>query len=323
MDWIILGIPVGIVLLYFGSDWMVDGAKKLALKWGVTPFVVGLTIVAFGSSAPETITSFVSADNPQIILGNIVGSNIANVGLAIGLAAMISPIVCKFDSMKFEMASMMVSVFVITGLSLFGVLKWFEGVALILALFLFVYLVYRFKKDAPESEIDPSVKEVMETSDKTPMWLCVTLVILGLVLLYFGARFFIDGAVEMVTEFGINEQLVGLFVVAVGTSLPELCICLLAAKRHENELVVSNIVGSIVFNCFFALGVGLLVTDVPITHYMMVFHLPVMIIMAALLFIMTKMGNGVTRKQGAFLFGVYFVYVALMAVFPELTQGVV
>lgn len=322
MDWILLGIPAGIVLLYYGSEWMVDGAKNIALRYGVAPFVVGLTVVAFGSSAPEAVTSLVSGDNPQIILGNIVGSNTANVGLAIGLAALIAPIACAYRAIRFELISMMVSVFMITLLSLTGILTPLYGVILVLSLFLFVYLVYRYKKggDSEESILPDKEEKGEATKSKG---ICAVMVVLGILALYFGARLFIDGAVSLAGLIGISDMLVGLIVVAVGTSLPELCICIMAAYRKENELVVSNIVGSIVFNSFFALGVGLLVTSIPVTHYMMVFHMPVMILMTGMLFVMIRSGNSISRSEGGLLVAVYAAYIALMAFYPELTQGMV
>lgn len=323
MSWILLGIPIGIVLLYFGSEWMVDGAKKMAIRLGVTPFVVGLTVVAFGSSAPEVVTSLVSGNNPQIILGNIVGSNIANVGLAIGLAALISPVACKYKEIRFELISMMVAVFVVTLMSLTGALGLIEGTILVASLFVFVFLAYRLKGKDKIDVKDEKVSKVVEESIKTPLWKSVLLVVVGLALLYFGARAFIDGAVVLAEMFGVSDLMIGLIVVAVGTSLPELCICIIAAYRKENEIVVSNIVGSIVFNCFFALGVGVMYTTVPVTHYTMVFHLPVMILMAGLLALMIRSGNRINRLEGVALIGVYVVYVALMGLFPELTQGII
>lgn len=323
MSWILLGIPIGIVLLYFGSEWMVDGAKKMAIRLGVTPFVVGLTVVAFGSSAPEVVTSLVSGNNPQIILGNIVGSNIANVGLAIGLAALISPVACKYKEIRFELISMMVAVFVVTLMSLTGALGLIEGTILVASLFVFVFLAYRLKGKDKIDVKDEKVSKVVEESIKTPLWKSVLLVVVGLALLYFGARAFIDGAVVLAEMFGVSDLMIGLIVVAVGTSLPELCICIIAAYRKENEIVVSNIVGSIVFNCFFALGVGVMYTTVPVTHYTMVFHLPVMILMTGLLVLMIRSGNRINRLEGVALIGVYVVYVALMGLFPELTQGII
>lgn len=323
MDLVLLGIPIGIVLLYIGSEWMVDGAKKMAFRLGIAPFIVGLTVVAFGSSAPEAITSLVSGDNPQIIMGNVVGSNIANVGLAIALSALISPIICKFKEIRFELIIMMVSVFTITLLSTSGMLGIVHGIFLILALFAFVIAVYFLKKNkGPDrySGVDPD--KDLQTAKSTPMWKCIIMVLVGIIALYFGATSFIDGATELARILGVSDLMIGLLVVAVGTSLPEICICLLAARRNESDLAVSNIVGSLIFNCFFVLGLGLLVTDVQITHYMLVFHMPVMIIMAALLFVMIRTGNRITRPEGVVLFALYAVYIGSMALFPELTQGV-
>ena len=113
MDWVLLGIPLGIVMLYFGSEWLVRGAKNLALRLGVAPFVVGLTVVAFGSSAPEMVTSVVSANTPAIILGNVIGSNVANIGLAIALAAVVCPLVAKYHDMKLEINMMVAISFVV------------------------------------------------------------------------------------------------------------------------------------------------------------------------------------------------------------------
>ena len=323
MSWILFGIPIGIILLYFGSEWMVDGAKKMALRLGVTPFAVGLTVVAFGSSSPEVITSLVSGENPQIILGNIVGSNIANVGLAIGLAAIISPIVCKFTAIKFELAAMIFAVVIITVMALTGSLGFVEGAILLFALAVFIYFVYTLKKKNPDNTDSEVSEEDIEESASTPVWKCVIFVVVGIVALYFGARAFIGGAVELAEIFGVSDLLIGLLVVAIGVSLPELCICIVAAYRKENEIVVSNIVGSIVFNCFFALGVGILFTTVPVTHYTMVFHMPVMILIAALLLIMVRFNKGVSRSNGAVLVAIYAIYVSAMVIFPQLTEGII
>ena len=255
-------------------------------------------------------------------MGNIVGSNIANVGLAIGIAALISPIVCKFTEIKFEMFSMIAAVLIVSALALTGTLGIIQGAVLIAALFIFLFFAYRLKKNVAVDDKEIEKKE-KEESIKTPLWKCIILIGAGIPLLYFGARAFIEGAVELAGIFGVSELMIGLIVVAVGVCLPELCICIVAAYRKENELVVSNIVGSVVFNCFFALGIGVLYTTVPVTHYTMVFHLPVMILMAALLVLLIKSGNRVARWEGAVLISIYSTYILLMMIFPELTQGLV
>jgi len=319
MEWMLLGIPLGIVLLYYCSDWLVDGAKSLALRMGVTPFVVGLTVVAFGSSAPEAVTSLVSGSNPEIIVGNIVGSNIANVGLCIGLAAVIAPIACDYKSVRFDLISMMIALMMILLLSLTGSLSWPQGIVLLVSLAVFIYAVFRLKK-ADANAVPTDLEIGMGKQRGT--FVSLLLIVVGIVGLYLGARAFILGATEMAQLIGVSDLLIGLLVVAVGTALPELCVCLAAAYRHENELAVSNIVGSIIFNSFFALGLGVLFTTVPVMHYVLTFHMPLMILMGLLMVLMVRRDNSISRGEGAVLLGVYAAYVAAMVVFPVLTTGV-
>lgn len=317
IEWALLGIPIGIVLLYIGSEAMVDGAKKLAIRLGVTPFVVGLTIVAIGSSAPEAITSLVSSENPEIIIGNIIGSNSANAGIAVGLAAIISPIACKFAQIRFEMSAMIIAVLVILALSLNGVLGFIDGIILLALLMVFIFSVYKVKVKEGRTEEAPDVDV-----SKTSVPICSLMIIIGMAALYFGASWFIDGAVRLAEIFGVSDLMIGLILVAVGSALPEICICLMAAYRHEDGLVVSNIVGSIVFNSFFALGIGALFTNIPIGDTTLAFHIPVMIILALLVFLFVRTHDRVNRREGVFLFLVYAAYIALMMIFPQLTSGV-
>lgn len=321
MDWILLGIPIGIVMLYFGSDWMVKGGKGLALRLGVAPFVIGLTVLAFGSSAPECVTSIVSGDTPQIIIGNVVGSNIANIGLAIGLAALVGPLAAKYSTMRFELIVMMLSAVFITVMAMTGAIGMVEGLILMVLLFVFVFSVYRLKKDDAEGQ-EAYTSEVEEDDGpefmrKTPFQ--ILLVIVGLVLLYFGARFFIDGAKELASMVGVSDMLIGLIVVAIGTSLPELCISVMAAYRGEADLAVSNIVGSNIFNAFFVLGVGASLSTVPIVDSMMCFHLPVMLIFSTVMFLMIRGRNRIDRPMGAILVAMYAAYIAVMVFVPSLT----
>lgn len=311
-------ILLGIVLLYFASDWLVDGAKKMALKLGVAPFIIGLTVLAFGSSAPECVTSIVSTNTPSIIIGNVVGSNIANIGLAIGLAALINPITAKYTSMKFELLVMFLSAILLAILGIFGYINLFEGIILIALLFVFIYMVYRMKKDDTEGQ-ESYVAEIEDTGDiNLPK--CIIMILLGLVGLYFGAKFFVDGAVELAHMLGVSELFIGLIVVAIGTSLPELCICLMASYRGENDLAVSNIVGSNIFNIFFVLGIGALFVDVPISQQTLTFHIPVMILMTVLMYLMVYRKNCIDRRMGLLLVLIYAAYIAILALNPSLTM---
>ena len=321
MFWL-LGIILGIVMLYFGSDWLVDGAKKLALRLGIAPFVVGLTVLAFGSSAPEAVTSIVSTSTPDIILGNVIGSNIANIGLCIGLAALLNPMVAKFDSMRFEIITMVAAVSIITILGINGYIGSVEGIILISLLILFVLTVYFMKrgdKEGQESyvaEIDTS--EIDRSTSKLLLWIAMCIV--GLVLLYFGARFFVEGATELARIMGVSELMIGLIVVAIGTSLPELCISLMASVRGENELAVSNIVGSNIFNSFFVLGIGASLVNVPVSHNTLIFHMPVMIALSVMMLLMVWRRDSISKLSGAVLLSVYVAYIVIMALVPSLTM---
>ena len=320
MFWL-LGIVLGIIMLYFGSDWLVDGAKKLAIRLGIAPFVIGLTVLAFGSSAPECITSIVSTSNPDIIMGNVIGSNIANIGLCIGLAALLNPMVAKYASMRFEIATMVFSAVLITLLGIAGFIGFIDGIILMSLLIFFILAVYFMKrgnKESQESYVAEIDTEIDRSTKKLVLW--IGMCIVGLVLLYFGARFFIDGATQLAEMIGVSELMIGLIVVAIGTSLPELCISLMASFRGENELAVSNIVGSNIFNAFFVLGVGASLVNVPVSDITLSFHMPVMIALSVIMFIMVWRKNEISKLSGAFLLAIYVAYVLAMALVPSLTM---
>ncbi|MBO5519896.1 MAG: calcium/sodium antiporter [Candidatus Methanomethylophilus sp.] len=316
MEWVLLGIPLGIVMLYFGSDWLVKGAKNLALRLGVAPFVVGLTVVAFGSSAPEMVTSVVSANTPAIILGNVLGSNIVNIGIAIALAAIVCPLAAKYDTMRMEVAMMIITSFAVFILAALNILSLWVGIGLIAALIIFLYVIYRAKKDNTEGQ-EAYTSEVEEGSTQGYPIL-IALIAVGLILLYFGARFFVDGAVELAHMIGISDLLVGLIIVAIGTSLPEICICLIAASRGENDLAVANIVGSNIFNACAVLGVGALVAKIPVSESVLYFHIPVMILLSLCMFAMIKWKNQISRPSAFVLLGIYVAYLAIMIAVPSL-----
>ncbi len=320
MFWLI-GILLGIVMLYFGSDWLVDGAKKLALRLGIAPFVIGITVLAFGSSAPEAVTSIVSSSTPEIIIGNVIGSNIANIGLCIGLAAILNPMVAKYASMRFEIITMVVSACLITILGINGYIGLIEGIILMALLVIFILTIYFMKRgdaEGQESYVSEIDTDIDRSTKKLILW--IGMCIVGLVLLYFGARFFVDGATDLAKEIGVSELMIGLIVVAIGTSLPELCISLMASYRGENELAVSNIVGSNIFNAFFVLGIGASLADVPISDTTLMFHMPVMIGLSLLMFLMVWKRNEISKISGALLLTIYIAYIVAMALVPSLTM---
>jgi len=315
MFWIAVCLIAGAAMLYFGSEWLVRGAKGLALRLGVTPFVIGLTVLAFGSSAPEAITSIVSSTNPQIIMGNVLGSNIANVGLAIGLAAIAGPMAAKYKSMRLEMITMILASIGVCAIGLLGYVGRIEGIILILLLFVFLYVVFKKKSNDEEGQ-EAYLDDVTPETLGSPI--LVALCIIGLVLLYFGARFFIDGAKSLAEMVNLPELVIGLIIVAIGTSLPEICISVIAARRGEADMAVANIVGSNIFNILFVLGIGSVLVDIPVSESALIFHMPVMLIFAFTMFLVVYKMNRIDRKVGVLLIAMYAVYVAIMAMVPSL-----
>ena len=315
MDWVLLGIPVGIVFLYFGSEALVDGGKNMALRLGVTPFVIGLTVLAFGTSAPEAITSIVSRNDPGIIIGNVVGSNIVNIAVCIGLAAMIFPIASKFEDNRIEFITMVLASLVVLVMALGGI-GTIEGIILLALLVLFIFIVYKTKVNTPEAEEE--AEEIGEAD--MPMWKSILYVLAGLVLLYFGADMFVDGSKEVAEMAGISELVIGLFLVAIGTSLPELCVSIMAAFRHENDIAVSNIIGSNIFNAFFVLGIGAVVSDIPVYDSLFTLHIPVMILLSVLMALFIWKWGKVDRWAGAVLVSVYVVYAVIILAMPDLAM---
>ena len=315
MLWIAVFLIAGAAMLYFGSEWLVRGAKGLALRLGVTPFVIGLTVLAFGSSAPEAITSIVSSAYPDLILGNVLGSNIANIGLAIGLAAIAGPMAAKYKTMRLEMITM---ILVSVGLCIMGLLGYvgrIEGIILILLLFVFLYVVFKKKSNDEEGQ-EAYLEEVTPETLKSPI--LVALCVIGLVLLYFGARFFIDGATRLAEMLYLPDLVIGLIVVAIGTSLPEICISVIAARRGEADMAVANIVGSNIFNILFVLGIGSVLVDIPVSESALIFHMPVMLLFAVAMFLVVYKTNRIGRGFGMVFILMYAVYIGIMAMVPEL-----
>ena len=313
MDWVLLGIPVGIVFLYFGSEALVDGGKNLALRLGITPFVIGLTILAFGTSAPEAITSIVSRDDPGIIIGNVVGSNIVNIAVCIGLAAMIFPIASKFEDNRIEFITMILASIIVLIMA-FGGINLVEGIILLALLALFILIVYKTKVNTPEAKAEDLGEPDM------PTWKALLFIIAGLVLLYFGADMFVDGSKEIAEMMGISELVIGLFLVAIGTSLPELCVSIMAAFRHENDIAVSNIIGSNIFNAFFVLGIGACISDIPVYDSLFTLHIPVMILLSVLMTVFIWKWGKINRFTGSILAVIYVIYAVIILAMPDMAM---
>jgi cation:H+ antiporter len=245
-------VAIGIVILLYGGDLLVRGATALARRLGVPALIVGLTIVAFGTSAPEMVVSAAAAIEgaPGLALGNIVGSNIANILLVLGVPALVAPLATQVTGVRSNttIALLLTAVFIWMGLD--GVLTLQEGLALAVGILLYIiYLAIVAQRGAADDPILSELTDVdhMEGLPKTPVLVSVFM-LAGLVLLPLGAHLIVTGAVDIASYFGISEAVVGLTVVAIGTSLPELATALVAAMRRQAEMAIGNVIGSNIFN---------------------------------------------------------------------------
>ncbi len=246
-------IVASVLMLFYGADWLVRGGSHLARIFGVKPMVVGLTIVAFGTSMPEFVVSLIAnvwKDSATIAIGNIIGSNVTNVGLILGLSGLIFPITIHFSTVYKQLFFLLFCGLALYAFSLNGEVQRWEGLIMILMLMGYIYYLYQHPDEAPTEEID----EEFGTIAVNIFW-----VFMGSVALSTGAWLFVESAVWIADEFGVPKLIIGLTIVAVGTSLPELATSLVAAFRKQNEISVGNIVGSNIFNILFIMGgVGLI-----------------------------------------------------------------
>ena len=244
---------VGLIMLCFGGNWLVSGGVTIARKFRISNLVIGMTIVAYGTSTPELAASVAAAgDHSAIILGNIVGSNIANIGMVIGIAAILVPIAVSKSSLRKDIPIMLgVSLFLIM-LSIDGEISSYDGILLLAGLGVFGYYTY---KDVVKQRAE-NKEEVQETSPKNLYLKSVGLIGIGVVLLYFGAILTVDNAVILAKEFGLSEKIIGLTVIAIGTSLPELITSVIAIRKGHADIGIGNIIGSNIYNILMIMGVG-------------------------------------------------------------------
>jgi cation:H+ antiporter len=307
---VIILFVMGLVLLIVGAEALVRGASRLAAMFGISSLVVGLTVVAFGTSSPELAVSINAALNDQasIALGNVVGSNIFNVLFILGAAAMIVPLVVSQDLIRRDVP-LMIAVSVVVWLFAFnGLLSRVEGLALcaMLATYIGLLIVQSRRETAaatPVSEAPPAVT--------AKAWLVnLGLVAIGLALLVIGSKWLVDGAVTFARHLGVSELVVGLTIVAAGTSLPEVVTSIIAALRGERDIAVGNVVGSNLFNLMGVLGIASVVAPagMAVTPAVIHFDLPVMIAVAFACLPIFFTGGEISRREGSVLFAYYLAY---------------
>lgn len=308
-----LGIVAGIGLLYAGAEGLVRGSASLALRLGLTPLVIGLTVVAFGTSMPEMVVSVDAAlgGRSGIALGNVVGSNIGNIGLILALAALIAPLAVKAKILRVDMPILVVVSLLLVLALADGMLGRIEGGLLLAGVVLYtVFSLWAARREsaAVQDEFAEALPAPGGSAARDALF-----VVVGLGLLVLGARVMVSGAVTVATAAGLSEAVIGLTVIAVGTSLPELATSVVAARKGEGDIAVGNVVGSNLFNILGILGVTALVRPLDAAGLGMV-DLGVMVGFSLLLVLFMRTGYLVRRWEGAGLLLLYCAYIGYLLI---------
>ncbi len=302
-------VGAGLAMLYFGAEWLVKGAIAVSSKLGVSQLVIGLTVVAFGTSTPELAVSISSAMQglSDVALGNVVGSNIVNIGVILGISAVISPIIVSKSTIRKEVPIMIGVTFLLLGIIIDGKIDYIDGIILVAGIIAFTWYSYRSsKKDSDIEEIPtPQIlqKNVFSKS--------LAFIGIGLATLTVGSFLTVDNAVIIASSFGISDLFIGLTLVAIGTSLPELITSIVAAKKGHADLSVGNIVGSNIFNIMAILGISSLISGMVVSDQIFM-DMAVMIVFSLVLIPIMRSGFVISRKEGMVLLGGYAAYVAYL-----------
>jgi len=305
-----LEIVGGFLGLLIGGELLVRGAAAVAVRFGISPLVVGVVIVGFGTSAPELVTSVRAAlgGAPGIAIGNIVGSNIANILLILGAAALMRPFVASREAVLRDGSIVIATALVFAAACWTGMIDRWMGAVFVLALV--GYLVYALRSDSKVAA--PDIDDVPAMTS-TPLALSILFLIVGLALVIAGAEYLVRGAVTIARIAEVPEEVIGLTLVAVGTSLPELVTSVMAALKKHSEIALGNVLGSNVYNTVGIGGITALVQPIPVSDAMRTFDVPVMLLISLVLIVVVATGQRVTRWEGATLLALYVVYLAMQA----------
>ena len=305
--WNLILVGAGLAMLFFGAEWLVKGSVTIANKLRMSQLVIGLTIVAFGTSTPELAVSISSATKgiSDVALGNVVGSNIANIGLILGLSAFIAPIAVSRKTLRKEVPLMIGISFLLLAVSIDGSISFYDGILFVGGILIFTIFSYKTTR-----------KEVVETvisneKNDSSFSKSIILIVIGLILLTVGAFFTVDNAVIIAKEIGLSERIIGLTLVAVGTSLPELITSIVAAKRGHTDISVGNILGSNIFNILAILGISSSITAISVNDSMWTDYV-FMILFAVILLPIIKTGLRIGKIEGILLVAGYVGYTAFL-----------
>jgi len=316
-------IAGGLILLVVGGDALVRGAVSLAERLGVSRLLIGLTLVGFGTSTPELVTSLQAAaiGAPGIAVGNVIGSNTANILLILGAAALISPLTTAKGAFIRDGTVLVVASALCVGIVLHGHLGRFWGVvfvASLLAYIVFTFLLERRIKDASAMMHEAEAEAAPEGPSR--VWLALVLTVGGIALTILGARILVDGAIRLAGAAGVSETIIGLTIVAIGTSLPELVTAVMAALRGQSDIAFGNVVGSNIYNILGILGVTALVTPIPVPVEIAETDIWVMVGATLLFLAFSFTGWRLSRLEGSVFLAGYAAYLAWLVCAAEVAH---
>ncbi len=300
-------LVIGFTLLVKGADWFVDGACGIAKRFGIPQLIIGLTIVAMGTSAPEAAVSITAAvkNNAEITIGNVVGSNILNILIILGLSAVIVPLAVAGQTVRFEIPLVIFSSVLLLLIGFDGQLGILDGMVLWIVFFIYLGYLFYMAKRSPNSENNDV------NSNKITLKKSILFTLLGLVMIIWGSDISVSSASEIARYFGISERFIGLTIVALGTSLPELFTSVNAARKKNADIAIGNIVGSNIFNILFVVGTSAIITPVPFADGFVIDTI-VSIAAAIILLVCTIRRKKLTRWSGIVMLILYCVYFAYL-----------
>ncbi len=299
----------GLVGLILGGEFLVRGAVALALKLHISPLVIGMTVVSFGTSAPELLVSLEGAFSgyPDVSVGAVVGSNISNIALVLGITVVIFPISVNRDSLRIDWPLMFIATVLFYVFALNGVLSFWEGLIFVLILASFTFWIIR--KSRTEGKVIAAEQEVDAETQATPIFKNIFFCLLGLACLYFGADWLIKGVVKIAKSFEISEKLISVSVVAFGTSLPELVTSAVAAFKKQTDISMGNLIGSNVFNLLAILGITSLAIPLEVSESVLNFDMYFLLAISILLLPLMKFGDKMGFWKGIILILFYITYI--------------
>lgn len=310
---------LGLVTLIVGGEFLVRGAVGIAKKFQISTLVIGMTVISFGTSAPELFVSIGAAldGNAEIAIGNVIGSNVANLALVLGMTVLILPIIVDRNSKVIDWPMMMLATILFALFAMDGHISRYEGGILFAILVAFTFFLIRNSRRRNKQlavEVAEDDDEISKVKD--PIWKALGFTLIGLVALYFGSEWLVNGAVDIAESLGMEKRVIAVTVVAFGTSVPELVTSLVAAFKKETDISIGNLIGSNIFNIMAVVGITSIIQPMPVEDKAIHFDMWWVVIIAAALLPMMLIGKRIGRFKGALLIGSYIAYMIILVMNP-------